>query len=227
MKIELLMGYDMRIHPKYCRDEWDTRRKSTFLLEEKTVDPLSVDTSVWPTIFEFREGTPEAPLGDISVNGRAITHTKVIVDMNYSKIDLTYETWNSYEDMKLYLRKYNYYKDNAVPVAVIIILTEAIKKDLFSYNSLLEKTELSEHNLPVEMSFIGYDVGDGDMISGLTNCGYTKEDKAHLNNIFQESINPYGLFDEYHDANKFKEMTNYRVASHAPFYVYGIYSAIK
>jgi len=226
MKKELLLGYDMRLHPEDCKGDWSKQRKSIYLLNENTEYPLSVDINVWPSIFEFREGNPEAPRSCISSAGKVIAPSKVIVDIDHSGVDAFYNTWSAYEEMSRYASIHEY-PANIVPVALTLILTNILTNDVLSYYSLKEKVEMAKHYIPATLSFVGYDIGDVGMISGLTNCGYTKKSKTDIYDKYHNKMNYYGLFDEYHVAHDFKVMTYHRVKSHAPFYVYGIYADLK
>ena len=76
-------------------------------------------------------------------------------------------------------------------------------------------------------TFLGYDVVEGEfggVISGLTNCGYTKDEKKIIkNNGWENDLNSYHLLNSIEVANEFRKFTNKRVSEHAPFYVFGIY----
>jgi hypothetical protein len=63
-------------------------------------------------------------------------------------------------------------------------------------------------------------VADSGFWSGLSNCGYSEEDRARLRPEWQSKINDFGLLKSEQDAIIFKEMTDARVPEHAPFWVY-------
>jgi hypothetical protein len=71
--------------------------------------------------------------------------------------------------------------------------------------------------------FLGYDVADYWMLSGLTNCGYKPEEAASLAPVWVPRLNDWHLFDDPDDAETFAEVTDQRVPEHAPFYAFGIY----
>lgn len=72
-------------------------------------------------------------------------------------------------------------------------------------------------------AFLGYDVGDSCMVSGLSNCGYNQLSVMQLRERWNRFINAHHLFDQIDLALEFAEMSNHRVPEHAPFFVYGLY----
>lgn len=72
--------------------------------------------------------------------------------------------------------------------------------------------------------FIGYDIADGGMTSGLSNCGYTQDEMKYCQEKYLPFLNNHGLFDNFDIALDFMNYTNERVKDHAPFYIYSLYS---
>jgi hypothetical protein len=70
---------------------------------------------------------------------------------------------------------------------------------------------------------LGYDVADYDLLSGLTNCGYSPEEAASLAPVWAPLLNEWHLFGNPGDATAFAAVTAKRVPEHAPFFAYGIY----
>ena len=60
-------------------------------------------------------------------------------------------------------------------------------------------------------------------MSGLSNCGYDPEERAALAPVWGPRLNDQHLFDEFTDADAFREITDRRVTEHAPFYVHGLW----
>src|SRR5580704_3423172 len=54
---ETIIGYDAREYWQTFDQFWTEQRRQTFLYRLDILKPLSVDTKVWPTIFES-EGRP-------------------------------------------------------------------------------------------------------------------------------------------------------------------------
>jgi hypothetical protein len=70
---------------------------------------------------------------------------------------------------------------------------------------------------------LGYDVADDVFLSGLSNCGYTDDEKSALRPKWAPHLNKYHLFDDANIAYEFKTIADARVCEHAPFFVFGIY----
>ena len=81
-------------------------------------------------------------------------------------------------------------------------------------------------SLNKEWRFLGYDVADEGFISGLSDCGY-QADELRLKTGWELSLNEWHLFTQSKQAIKFKRMTDRRVAEHAPFCIYGLYSLLR
>jgi hypothetical protein len=73
------------------------------------------------------------------------------------------------------------------------------------------------------VKLLGYDVADEVMTSGLSNCGYSDEEKRRLRPTWGPYVNQFHLFDDAEVASQFKLTTEFRVPEHAPFFVFGIY----
>jgi hypothetical protein len=71
-------------------------------------------------------------------------------------------------------------------------------------------------------SFLGYDVADPS-ISGLSNCGYSEEDRRELAPVWGPRLNAHHLFDKLEHADEFRTLTDTRVPEHAPFFVIGLW----
>ncbi|MEZ0325208.1 MAG: hypothetical protein ACAH95_04830 [Fimbriimonas sp.] len=71
--------------------------------------------------------------------------------------------------------------------------------------------------------FLGYDVADYFLLSGLMNCGYTEEEMAVLCERFGDRLNQNHLFTSIQAAEEFMLLSDERVPEHAPFYVFGLY----
>lgn len=81
-------------------------------------------------------------------------------------------------------------------------------------------TENNFKPLPQEAEFLGYDIGDHMLISGLMNCGFRESDWADFDlEQYVPHLNRWHLFDELEPALEFKKMSDIRVKEHAPFSV--------
>lgn len=71
--------------------------------------------------------------------------------------------------------------------------------------------------------FLGYDIADQAMLSGLSNCMYDEKEVNVLQPVWSPYLNKHHLFEDIDCAVKFRTLTELRVPEHAPFAVYGLY----
>lgn len=74
----------------------------------------------------------------------------------------------------------------------------------------------------LEAEFVGYDIADYYLLSGLMNCGFTEEERQRAARWIPH-LNRRHLFDSYEPAMAFKHETDDRVPEHAPFFVFGLW----
>jgi hypothetical protein len=79
--------------------------------------------------------------------------------------------------------------------------------------------------LDSDWSFLGFDVADGSLVSGLSNCGYTQADIEPLSRQWGPTLNEHHLFVGLDDASRFRDLADRRVTEHAPFFIFGLYVA--
>ncbi len=78
--------------------------------------------------------------------------------------------------------------------------------------------------LPPQWHRLGYDVSDGSLLSGLSNCGYRPDEVSPLRAEWGARLNPHGLFTEVESAMRFVDVADDRVSEHAPFAAHGLYA---
>lgn len=74
---------------------------------------------------------------------------------------------------------------------------------------------------------LGYDVADGSLLSGLSNCGYLPAEVQRLRDAWAPHLNDVGLFSEPGTATRFGEVAKGRDKDTAAYYVFGIYVVSK
>jgi hypothetical protein len=84
--------------------------------------------------------------------------------------------------------------------------------------------ESTETETAADWPLLGYDVCDAWQVSGLTNCGYSPEEKSALVEIWRPRLTVNGLLQTLTWAKEFVGVANGRVLEHAPFYVYEVRS---
>ena len=75
-----------------------------------------------------------------------------------------------------------------------------------------------------EWTFLGYDVCDQTLVSGLLNCGYATDSEKLAFSSWAALLNNWHLFDEASDAESFAKATDARIPAHSPFHVFGLYT---
>jgi hypothetical protein len=210
--IEELIGFDTRLKAEdYLDRAWTHEKRSMHLLNSEIFWPLSVDLMVWPSIFKYSS----TQVGPIRINMDGLIDVESI-STRHSALVL----WPSLADMN------NCLGSSQINLCGIkIAITLHAEKEALSneYWRAVLYPPLSINDLPKDWRLIGHDIADHDMISGLSNCGYNAEDAASLRNIWKSRINEHGLFDSFDDAMAFKDLTEKRVPSHSPFYIYSLF----
>ncbi|MCC6953741.1 MAG: hypothetical protein IT290_06460 [Deltaproteobacteria bacterium] len=88
----------------------------------------------------------------------------------------------------------------------------------------LDPSEVNvQHLRDTEWTFLGYDVADEWLLSGLSNCGLGRDQSADTKSQYNAEMNSLGLFASAHAAERFAHFLDARVTEHAPFSVYGIW----
>lgn len=212
--IEEFLGFDVRLEPEdYLNRVWTSERRSEYLLDPQTSWPLSVDLMVWPSIFKYSS----TQVGPIRIGMDGLIDADAI-NTRHSALVL----WPSLEEMNKCLIDKK--EDKNLCGSKIAIIMHADKESLAKeYWRAVLHPALSIDDLPKSWKFIGYDIADQDMISGLSNCGYNAEEAANLRKVWKSRINEYGLFDRFDDAMVFNNLTEKRVPSHSPFYIYSLF----
>jgi len=203
---DVLLGFDARVaRPD---ESWDERRKRAMLFRLDVVEPLSIDSVVWPSIFEHHsELRPPyvGPYGFWDDLANLRRHADARGDRRIAAFAVaagacTPEEWTA---LDAFLRGVS--PDGQPGLTIPGTNPPTVKAD---------------------WSFLGYDVADlGGGTSGLMNCGFVPEldDVGALRLRWGPKLNAVHLFDRLDDAREFKEFSNRRVAEHAPFFVHGIW----
>lgn len=197
---EQLLGFDIREMWSQMDATWSESRKDTYLLRTDVTKVLSVDSLVWPKVV----------LG-VDKNVRAPTQWR---DLGL---------WDNLQHLREHLEQNRDAVQHSYQVIGITLLRDVLPLQEQEIWALLAPTVPASLNK--EWTFLGYDIADDGFISGLSDCGY-EASELHLRNGWSRYLNDWHLFTEREQAIKFKRMTDQRVAEHAPFYVYGLYSLL-
>jgi hypothetical protein len=206
-----LVGFDMRCSKAYSEAEWPTERREQFLLVPEILWPLSVDEAVWPTVFVYSSSASKKPWPPI---------TKPI-DRGYTVDGL----WSNLPLMrKIYESSRTDRAVQAIEIAVALFADEKLIESNFQ-SPLVDKQVVSTivpPEVPSQNSFLGFDIADSRLYSGLSNCSYSLADWKSLRTEWASKLNKNGLIEKFDDAMRFRETTDQRVPEHAPFWVFGL-----
>ena len=224
---EQLIGFDVREMWLDVDMQWQTSKKDIYLLRHDVEKPLSVDGSVWYSVFSEWysittdktlprrwQGIPRKP---------EYTRGKWLNVFSLDRI-LPVPNWprqsacsSNLEELETYINKY---WGSIWKPCWIIAITEILE----------ENEEPEPRYLPLvppdvdeTWTFLGYDVADADLYTGLSDGILDSDQSNQLRSVWQIHLNQYHLFEELSRATEYVEIANQRVPSHAPFYVYGLY----
>ncbi len=222
---EILVGFDAREageHDPY----WGDQRRQRFLLRHDVARPLSIDRSVWPTIFD---GPWQAvPVTD-GPGGKRIGDQVVWVH-DRNKIGPNAPLWQNLDRMQNKLDE-----QGADPAGIVLVAVGWC----FRWNG--EESPYPEDSIrsysmgPYDMKeaepaeperswdLLGYDVATGSLTSGLSNGFYAPEDSARLREQWAAKLNAHHLFRDQDSAFAFVEAMNARDTCDPWFHVYSLY----
>lgn len=211
-RYERLMGFDARMPLSYRDPQWTEERKEQFLFRKDVDVPLSTDTMVWARAPQ-RERAPD-----------------VWREHEYFQF-----TWSDLAALKEFISQRG---DEACAYIVITLMATRVLGEIkANYDPAnpdwnREAILISEADSPVTPSelddswrFLGYDVSDNSLLSGLMNCGLDPEldDVPALRREWGPKLNDHHLFDNLNDSERFSTLSNERVKEHAPFLVFGLW----
>ena len=204
---ETLLGFDARemwlatgdmLHPAHT--------PATFLLRDDVDKVLSADTLIWPSLFT----TPVLP------------SAKQLLPCLESPrwIGANPPFW---EDLDALVA--------AIPAGVSepgrpywLIAATWISEWGFESGNVgpyREPTRPSQRE--PDWPLLGYDVTDGSLLSGLSNCGYDSAERPGLVARWSPHLNAHHLFSDVHQALEFRDVSDRRVPEHAPFFVIALW----
>jgi hypothetical protein len=197
---ERIVGFDAREMWLDPALHWNEKRREKFLFRPDVTKPLSTDTIVWPSIFDL-EGNTRPP------------------DC-FGHQDLC----DKLEDVRAYVRETTGVKvAPCYVIAITLLIDDTNVSEMSEWDSVIPPTTPSVRD--DSWLFLGFDVSDKWLLSGLSNCGFLSdtENVTDLRNRWSPHLNDVHLFDHLAPATEFKVFTNERVAEHGPFFIFGIW----
>ena len=173
---------------------WKGFCKGAYLLRDDVDCPLSTDHIVWPTAFELSAELREKYSGGASLPWR---HLSELVDFVEREALPSEAYW-------------------------LVAITYAPGQDLSGTNwedHLAGACSVA----PFHPHFLGYDVSDEWLLSGLTNCMGNEVSLEDIKQQWGARLNAHHLFDELDAAEDYAGFIAGVVPSHSPFYVFGLW----
>lgn len=207
----IILGYDARKNRMVEDPEWDVSRRERYLISKDVRRPLSVDTMVWRPAYSSR---PD-----------------FLKTWNGFYPDL----WSHLDELTSRLSAFDFRERDGFCVVAISLETSGLSSEERERwdKQLIGISPDGTHgcfrgadpsSIQNGWKLLGYDVADAWATSGLSNCGYSGEERiGEAQKLFGMFVNDFHLFDEIDRAREFVLYTNKRVREHAPFYVYGMW----
>jgi hypothetical protein len=204
---ERVLGFDAReIHVP----NWLQERRHQYLLRPEVELPLSVDDMVWPSVFSHPRIPGAQELIGLDRPDWIGPISDLWDDLGRLTTCLNHRWGTTWLPCRL--------------IAVTLIDDLCTTKERQDWNQRI--VGITPPVISKSWEFLGYDIGDMWLLSGLSNCGYMpeQEDVRSLRDRWAPHLNDHHLFVDLQQAADFKAVSNQRVEEHAPFFVYGIYS---
>lgn len=199
---ERMVGYDAREHWLTMDQGWTEQRKQSFLYRLDVFKPLSVDSRVWPTIFESEQRP--APVGFEGLQ----------------------DCWSDFFELQRTVTRVFQEKPMRAwrMIAVTLLLDRDNREEHDLWSSRLPPANPDERG--ADWVFLGYDVADQWLLSALMNCGFRAglDDVPALRTEWGPRLNNFHLFQDVADAFLFKRFSDERLRDdHAPCFVFGLW----
>ena len=227
---EILIGFDVREMWIPTNILWEQSRKNRNLLRLDTDKPLSVDPTVWQSIFDIDNPTNSGVLPKIE----ALSWEKVPSKTKYQT-----EQWRSIFENSLQLRKPEWIGPREAwgnleqlinhvtqywatwKPSWVIAITTVVSDDREIVN--LKSYDIKPKHIFSEWELLGYDVADYFFTSFLTNATYSSQEKNDFQKTFKKQLNKHHLFETIEQAEAYVPVAESRDEQHGEMYSYGIY----
>ncbi len=208
-----LLGFDARKMWLDAAVHWPPERRHGFLLRHDADPVLSVDEMVWPSVFQTHQliGMSPTERQALGVTGPERPEW----------IGPNLPLWEDLDELTAALAGHGAAPKPTWTIAVTCT-AGAAAMEAVPYGPHPGETRPAAPN--DAWTFLGTDVADGSLLSGLTNCGYRDEDFAETSReTWARGLNRYHLFDDRGVADRFRAFSDERIPEHAPFLVYGLW----
>src|SRR5713226_10098649 len=185
-----LLGFDARENEQDCKkNPLPEEVREQLLLRPEIECPFSVDPHIWPSHFLYYPQLRQL-IGP---------REPVLIETDP---DCRGGLWLDLARMQHRLHEH---QRSAVALAIEVYADEKVSLDDFPSPLIYSQTNPSV--LPHESTFLGYDVADSGFWSGLSNAGYSVDEKDGLRSQWQGHINGFGLLKTQEDAFGFRKLS--------------------
>ena len=209
-----LLGFDARKMWLDAEVHWPPERRELFLLRRDADPVLSVDEIVLPSVFQTHQMIGMSPAEHQALGVTGLERPEWIGP----NIPL----WEDLDEMTAIIS--GHAADVSKPYWTNAVTCWADAPALAAVPYGPHPGETRPAAPDDAWTFLGFDVADGSLLSGLTNCGYRDEDFAETSREkWTRNLNRYHLFDDRVPADRFRAFSDERIPEHAPFLVYGVW----
>ncbi|MBL8234182.1 MAG: hypothetical protein JNL98_37145 [Bryobacterales bacterium] len=206
-----IWGYDARVageeHDRFMRWFKSVTKGDRFFLRTDLKRPLSADSAMWPSVFEY-DHPPSC--------AHPALDPRIEADLT-----CTDDLWTNLPAMTRCLKAAG---RPAMCVALeLFVPPEATVLEVPS-NRLY--ADCCPQTVPAGYDLLGYDITNASIFSGLCNCGYGEEEVDALLPVWGNRMNEHGLLATFEDALAYWDVTEARVGSHGPFFVCGVHGKL-
>lgn len=227
---EILIGFDVREMWIPTNILWNQARKNRCLLRLDVDKPLSVDPTVWQSIFDIDNPTNSGVLPKIELMTWAEVTPKTqyqtdewqTIFENSQQLKLPEwtgprEAWDNLERLIHHVTKFwTIWKPSWI-IAITIVISD--DKDIVEFKNY----DIKPENIGNEWKLLGYDVADYFFTSFLTNAAYSNQEKLDFEKTFTYKLNTHHLFKTMEQAESYVLVAESRDEKHGRMYSYGIY----
>lgn len=223
---EKLLGFDAREMWLDHDSLWPQKRRDVFLLKRDVEKPLSIDPTVWPSVFCIDANHEQGHRLKSMKRKREyqIEHWNAVFKQAklLSKPSWTGPriVWDNLQRLKDHL--HSAWGERWKP-CWIVGFTEVV--DITDPEVIEEYShyDIVPDQLHQDWEFLGYDVADFYGTSFITNAGYLESEFKSLHRRWAPHLNNHHLFAEQKEALGYVAVAYERDRQHGPFSAYGLY----
>lgn len=204
----LLLGFDCRWCSLEDAAQWNESRRARYLLKPLKGIPMSVDTVVLPSIFDFDNG-----------NSSAQEFKLAPADFHQQALRL----WRDFTEM--HRRATSVIQVKTVTEIAICLSHSASPLEQWWHD--FEREPVVPAALDSSWTSVGFDVADRHLTSVVSNCGFEQHEKEMLVKTWAGSLNSVGLFGDQRHATAFGKFFEDKVPAHSPLFVFEILSKTR